>query len=644
MSKGTLQIHSENILPIIKKWLYSDRDIFVRELVSNACDALHKVKVLQDQGVIQKREPELRLDIEVDKEKRTLTFRDTGIGMDADEVVRYIAQIAFSSAEEFVQKYQSSTDGDAFIGHFGLGFYSAYMAAEKVTIDTLSYKEGAEPVFWSCDGSQEYEMGMGSRKERGTTITLYIDKDHDEFLEASHVRHVLTHYCSFLPYPIYLGGDRINEKDPLWIKTPSECQEKDYLDFYRHLYPGEQDPLFWIHLNVDYPFHLKGILYFPHLSRPHEMNKKGIKLYCNRVFVSDNCKDLIPEYLMLLHGVIDSPDIPLNVSRSSLQMDKTVRQLAGHISKKVADSLNSLYKSDKERFLNSWQDLSGILKFGAMEDDKFYERVKGLLIWKTTDGEWLTAEEYLERYRDLTKDRLFYTRDPAHLTPLATLYREKGIALLCADQAIDPFLMQHIERNFPPAKFQRLDAAVDDLLLDKEREQTLLDAEGRTPAGRLADLVRRHLDHAHVEVEAKSLAGESLPGLVVIDEQQRRFRDYMAAFQNDKSSQAAMAMLGKRTFVLNTNNPLVALLPQIDSQQPELAKELVQQLYELALLAQREIAPESLSEFTMRTTRILEQLATKALASGNVPAKQAIEQRADTTPIIVEDSSTSSNG
>ena len=506
MTKKTLSIHSENILPIIKRWLYSDKDIFSRELVSNACDAIHKMKILSDQGLANANEDEFKIEIKIDKEKKTLTFTDTGIGMTAEEVEKYIAQIAFSSAEEFLEKYKSEKESDQIIGHFGLGFYSAYMVAEKVEIQTLSYKEGSKPVFWSCDGSSEYTISEGSKQTRGTEITLFINDDNEEFLEEPRLSKTLEHYCAFLPYPIFLGEKRINTHFPLWIKAPSECTEQDYLEFYRYLYPMQEDPLFWVHLNVDYPFHLKGILYFPKLRQDFDLKKNAVKLYCNRVFVSDDCKDVVPNYLAVLQGIIDSPDIPLNVSRSYLQMDKTVRQLGSHISKKVSDSLTTLYKTDRERFIKCWQDVSLIVKMGVLEDEKFYERVKPILIWKIVDGDWTTVEDYLERNRTKTNDKILYTRDEKQLSHIQSIYKEKNIEILCANSPVDTYLISNLERKITPAKFQRIDGGIDENLLDKSREKSVLDAEGKTEASRLADFIRSKLSDKQIEVEAKSLA------------------------------------------------------------------------------------------------------------------------------------------
>ncbi|ADI37590.1 chaperone protein htpG [Waddlia chondrophila 2032/99] len=607
MTKKTLTIHSENILPIIKKWLYSDKDIFARELVSNACDAIHKVKILRDQGEAKALDDEFRIEIKIDKEKRTLSFIDTGIGMDAEEVEKYIAQIAFSSAEEFLEKYQSKDEGDQFIGHFGLGFYSAYMVADQVEINTLSYKEGAEPVFWSSDGKADYTVEKGTRTTRGTEVILHVDKNSDEFLEESRLKQILQHYCAFLPYPVYLGENHINTHEPLWIKSPSECTEKDYLEFYRYLYPMQEDPLFWVHLNVDYPFNLKGILYFPKLRRELDLNKNTVHLYCNRVFVNDNCKDIIPNYLMVLQGVIDSPDIPLNVSRSYLQMDRTVRQLSSHISKKVSDSLSSLWKSDREKYTRCWKDIAPIVKLGVLEDDKFYDRIKNLLIWKIAGGAWTTVQEYLERNQEQTKDTVIYTKDEGQMPHFVEMYNKKNVEILLAPDPIDSYVFQQLEQKLAPVKFRRIDAAVDDHLLDKGREKSVLDAEGKTEAARLADFFRSKLADQKVEVEAKSLAHDETPGFVMISEEQRRMRDYMMALNQDQEMDDVHQM-ALRTFVINTNSPLINRIKDLELKDPDLAKEMAQEVFELSLLSQRELAPKALNQFIHRSTAIMAKL------------------------------------
>ena len=612
MEKGSLQIHSENILPIIKKWLYSDRDIFVRELISNACDAIQKTRILRDQGEIDVKDEDLRIDVQIDKEAHALRFIDNGIGMDAEEVKKYIAQIAFSGAEEFLSKYTSNNEQDQIIGHFGLGFYSAYMVADLVEINTLSYKPGAKPVLWRCDGSSDYELDQGTRETRGTEITLFIGKEHEECLDPSYIEKILRHYCSFLPYPITLNSKRINEHFPLWIKSPSDCTKEDYLKFYRTLYPMDEEPLFWLHLNVDYPFRLKGILYFPKMRRDFDPNKSSVSLYSNRVFVSDNCKDIIPNYLMMLKGAIDSPDIPLNVSRSYLQTDRTVRQLANHISKKVTDSLSSLYKTDRSSFITAWQDVSPVVKLGILEDDKFYDRAKEFLLWKDTDQNWTTVQEYLERNQEKTKDKVYYTIDEKHAGHVLQVYRDRQIEILCANSPLDSYLIHFLEDKIRPVTFQRIDAEVHEDILDKGREKTVLDAEGKTEAVKLAEFVRAKLGDDQIEVEAKSLAADGLPGFIMMDEKQRRMRDYMMRLDPEER-QKEMKFFGKRTFVINTNNALIEGIRKLDHKNPELAKELVHEVYELALLSQREMDPHLLHDFINRSNRILEALTAEAL-------------------------------
>jgi len=612
METGTLEIHSENILPIIKKWLYSDKDIFVRELISNACDAIQKVKILRDAGETEAKDEDFRIDVKIDKDARTLKFIDNGIGMNAEEVKKYIAQIAFSGAEEFLSKYQSNEEKDQIIGHFGLGFFSAYMVADKVEIDTLSYKKDATPVLWISDGSTNYEIGDGARETRGTTLTLFIGKDHDECLDLHHLEKILKEYCSFLPYPIYLDDKRINTQEPLWTKAPSECKEEDYLNFYRYLYPHDEAPLFWVHLNVDYPFHLKGILYFPKVQKDFDPNKSSVSLYCNRVFVSDNCKDLIPNYLMVLKGIIDSPDIPLNVSRSYLQMDRTVRQLATHISKKVSDSLATVYRNDRERYIKAWPDVSLVIKLGILEDEKFYERAKEILIWQTADKDWTTIPDYLEKNREKTQDKIFYTNDEKHAGHVLEIYQQKGLDVLCANSPLDSYLINFLESKIAPATFQRIDSEMHEHIIDKSREKTVLDEAGQTEAVKLADFVRSKLDKEGVEVEAKSLAADHLPAIILIDEKQRRMRDYFLRMDPSERN-PQMAFFGSRKFVVNTNSALITGIQKLDPTNPELVKELVLEVYELALLSQREMDPQALNEFISRSNRILESLMQEAL-------------------------------
>lgn len=603
MKRGSLKIDTENILPIIKQWLYSDKEIFVRELISNACDAIHKCKVLKEHEKLSIEESSFRIDLTIDKEQKTLTFSDTGLGMSAEEIEKYIAQIAFSGAKEFLSKYKTEKEQDQIIGHFGLGFYSAYMVADKVSIDSLSYIPETSPALWSCDGSSSYELTQGLRDSRGTTITLHVSSDAEEFLEEARLSTILQKYCAFLSVPIYLNNTQINAKDPLWLKNPSDCTDKEYIDFYHQLYPLEPDPIFWVHLNVDYPFNLKGILYFPKITGRFDWNQNTIKLFCNRVYVSDNCKDVLPDYLMVLRGAIDSPDIPLNVSRSTLQVDRTVRQLSQHISKKISDRLSSLYTDNREQFIQTWPDIEWIVKLGILQDEKWYERLKNILIWQQTNKDWTTAEEYIERSSASYKNKIFYVSQEHSHSHIIDLYQAKGIEVLYAPSPIDNHLMSFLESKLDKVSFQRIDGALDEAILDETREHTLLGTDGRTEAAKMADFIRSKLQIESLEVEAKSLINDTVPALLVIDEHMRRMRETMAL------TKQSFNLPSKNTFVVNTNNKLVQKAYQLQEKEPELAKELVHHIYELSLLSQKELEPEALSSFILRSNRVLEKMA-----------------------------------
>lgn len=608
MSKGTLKIHSENILPIIKKWLYSDKDIFLRELVSNASDALSKLKILRDQAEVDFKDEELRIDISIDANSKTITVTDTGIGMTAEEVEKYIAQLAFSGAEEFMKKYQSNNEKDQIIGHFGLGFYSAFMVSSRVEINTLSYQKNAQSAFWSCDGSSDYTLEAGTRATRGTDIVLHIEDNSAEFLEESRLREILDRYCRFLPFPVYLNNVHVNTQQPLWMKSSSECSDQEYIQLYRHLYPLEADPIFWIHINVDYPFHLKGILFFPKITKRFDVTHSNVHLYCNRVFVSENCKDVLPDYLMVLRGVIDSPDIPLNVSRSALQMDRTVKQLGAHISKKITDKLSALHSNDFEKYCTFWRDIETIVKLGMLQDDKFYERAKDLLIWKNTKGEWTSLHAYLTRAQNSHQNKVFYSVDEKHTSHFLEMYKEKNIEVLFAHSYLDTPIMSLMESKQSPTKFQRIDGGIDPSLLDASKESSLLDAEGKTQGTRLADFFKAQLDKTDVEIEAKSLASAHLPAFIVFDEQSRRMRDYLAMTQPESE----MMFPQKKTLILNTNSRLIHAIYKLQEKDSALAKDLSKQVYDLSLLSQKELDPAHFADFIKRSSFVLEQLAEKA--------------------------------
>ncbi len=604
MQTKHLEIHTENILPIIKKWLYSDHDIFVRELVSNSCDAISKLEVLRGLGEAEAGDAG-RIDIRIDKVAGTLTFSDTGLGMTEEEVINYIARVAFSGAEDFLKKYKSNKEDEQMIGHFGLGFYSSYMVADTVEIQTKSYKKSEKPVHWICQGSSEYTLDEGKREKAGTDIILHVNEENKEFLEEGRLREILQKYCLFIPFPIFLNGKQINKDEPLWMRSSNACEEKDYIDFYRTLYPGQDDPLFWIHLNVDYPFTLKGILYFPKLKQGIDLKKYGVKLFCNRVFVSDNCKDILPEYLTMLQGALDSADIPLNVSRSTLQMNSTVRKLGAHIAKKVADSLIQLYEKNKEKYLDCWYEISPVIKLGALEDDKFFERVKPILVWQNTLDEWKTLDEAIASAKD---NIIYYVKDKKQSASLLEAF--KGVEVLTFTSPIDePYLVHRLEEKCQPLKFRRIDSSLPEHLLDPAKDKVIVDSSGRSESAKIADSIKKLLNLPDVHVEAKSLSTEELPALVYIDENERRMRDYMRTLHPEEKGHTELA---KKTFVVNTNHPLIQTIGKIEEESAELAEDLAKEIYEISLLSQKELPPEAIGDFLKRTNKLLAQLIVRS--------------------------------
>jgi molecular chaperone HtpG len=603
--KGTLKIHSQNILPIIKKWLYSEKDIFVRELVSNASDAIRKLKILSDCQEASVKEEEFEIRVTIDKANKTLTFSDTGIGMDSEEVEKYIAQIAFSGAEEFVSKYSTNTQKDQIIGHFGLGFYSSYMVADKVEINTLSYKESASSVFWTCDGSSTYDMNVGTKKTRGTDIILHIGQANEEYLQEEKIEELLKRYCNFLPYPIFLNDKPLNNKEPLWCTPALDVSEEMYKEFYKKLYPFDEEPLFWVHLNVDYPFNLKGILYFPKIKQNFDFKKSQIQLFCNKVFVSESVQDLIPDYLMVLKGAIDSPDIPLNVSRSYLQMDKTVKQLATHISKKVADRLVSLFTTDKEAYYKAWPSIEIIIKLGAMHDDKFYERIKDILIWKNSSGEWTTLKDYTEKNAEKTKNKIFYAPGLSYASGFLDLYKKQNIEILFTDSLLDTALMSFLESKDSELKFQRVDGALEESLLEKTTPDEELNIKSKTES--LALFIKEHVDCKNLEVEAKPLATQDIAAFIVIDEDSRRMRDYFAIHQSHMVESGMLPPV-KQKLVVNTNSKIIEAMESLKDKDADLAKDVASSIFDLSLLAQKEVDPNDLSKFVAKFTKTLENL------------------------------------
>jgi molecular chaperone HtpG len=617
---GNISIHTENIFPIIKKWLYSDKDIFVRELISNGVDAVSKLRRLSALGEMELSEDTpFYVRVEFDKEKKTLAFIDNGIGMTADEVKKYINQIAFSGAEDFIAKYKEQLDEkNQIIGHFGLGFYSAFMVADQVQIDTLSYQKGAEAVKWTCAGGTEFEIGSSERTERGTTVTLHLSEDALEFLDEFTLRQTIEKYCAFLPVEIYLTNAQppegeadkereskpLNDINPLWMRNPKECTDQDYKDFYAKVFLDFKEPLFWIHLNVDYPFNLKGILYFPQISNDFDRLEGKIKLYNNQVFVADNIKEVIPEFLMLLKGVIDCSDLPLNVSRSFLQKDSNVIKISKHITKKVADKLGELFQNDREKYQEYWDDINAFVKYGCLREDKFYDRVQDYLVYRTTTGDYVTLKEYLDRNKPLNENKVFYVSDEKEQSQYIRLFQDQGLDVMVLSGPLDTHFIQFMEVKKPEVRFNRIDSDLSDSLKDREKTH---DDEMQD---QLAALFRRVLDNDKLKIQVETLKTEDVPALVLLGEQTRRMQDMSALFgRRDLQNMYT----NEETLVLNAGNPLVQAVLRL-KEQPEKQEELdliCRHLYDLAMLSHKQLEPTALTDFIARSNKILIMLATE---------------------------------
>ena len=608
--KGNISIHAQNIMPVIKRWLYSDKDIFIRELAANGCDAVTKYRMVTGAD-----EEGLRVTVTVDPEKKELRFADNGIGMTAEEVDRYINQVAFSSAEEFLKKYQGDAEG-GIIGHFGLGFYSAFMPADKVTIDTLSWQEGAKAVRWQSEDGMAFEMSESDRAERGTTVTLHISDDEKEFLDPYRVRQVLNRYCGYMAVPIYLEdasekpaepkeGEEpkqpqpINETHPLWLKAPKDCTEEEYKDCYRKLFNTFDEPLFWIHLNVDYPFNLKGILYFPRIRKDFGGQEGEIKLFNRQVFVADNIKEIIPEFLLLLRGVLDCPDLPLNVSRSFLQNDGYVKKLSAHITKKVADKLNALMNTERETYQTYWDDIHPFVKYGCLRDEKFYEAVKGSLLLKTTAGEYLTLDEYRSRNEGKADKKVYYTTDAARQAASVKLYTDRGIDVAVMDSLIDISFMQHIENEGEDGKrltFARVDADTDGLT-DADA------AADDLPQDDLIKLFRDAVGDENLSVKLQALKDHDLPLMLLEDEQMCRYREMAQIYGQ------GFALPEKPEVVLNSACPAVRSLAAVEDE--ELRKLLARQYFDIARMSSRPLEKDELSRFIANSYRIAAKVSEK---------------------------------
>lgn len=573
-SKGNIKVNAKNIFPIIKKWLYSDKDIFLRELVVNGCDAVTKLKIL-DESIFKEEKP--RIDVLCDSEKRTITIKDNGIGMTEEEVKKYINQIAFSGAEEFLEKYKDQNDQNQIIGHFGLGFYSAFMVAQKVELETKSYT-GAPAVRWSCSGGTEYAITESGKESRGTEIVLHIADDSTDFLLAEKLRSVLYKYCGFLPYEIYLNNEEksVNDTSPLWTKPPAECTDEQYKEFYHKLFSDFNDPLLWIHLNVDFPFNLKGILYFPKLSHEFESAQGKIKLFNNQVFVADNIKEVTPEFLMLLKGVIDCPDLPLNVSRSALQNDGTVTKISAHITKKVADKLLSMQKEEREQFNKNWGDIAPFIEYGCMNDEKFYDRLKPVLQAKTTDGDYAVLVDYAN---DNNKE-IVYVTDENSQAQYIKMLKEEGKQALVFPHIIDIHFISFLEMK-EQWKFTRIDAVP---------EQTKDDEK-------LIEIFQKAIDNKDLKITTSELK-TSMPALIVQDEQTRRLSDFSRMFGNTPMPQTL-------TLVLNSGSKIINKLPGLDS---ESQTAVCRQIYDIARIGSLSLTPDEMIEFVERSVGLLEKI------------------------------------
>lgn len=604
--RGHISIHTENILPIIKKWLYSEKEIFLRELVANAADALTKLEKLSLLGEVTRDVPEPRIALHIDKEKKTLTITDTGIGLTADEIKKYINQVAFSGVKDFLEKYQDKGGEEQVIGHFGLGFYSAFMVADRVEIDTLSYQEGATAAHWSCDGSTEFELTPSSRQEVGTTITLHVNEESQEVLDPFHLREILQKYCAFIRFPIYLDAEQVNEPRPLWTKNPSELKDEDYLGFFRKLFPTASDPLFWIHLNVDYPFKLRGILFFPKLKHELDASQGEVKLYCNQVFVADNPKELLPDYLILLKGAVDCPDLPLNVSRSYLQNDPQARKIKEHIAKKVADKLAGLAKTEREQYEKFWEDISPFVKYGMMRDQKFFERMQEHLLFKTTTDQFVTLDQYLEKNKDKTDNKVVYATDMALQASKIHLLKENDIDVVVTEGVIDQHFLPYLEmQSGRKYHFQRIDAGILSALKDHQASTILDPNDQKTKEQKVLDIFTKFLDVKGVQVKAEGLKSEKLPAVLTVDENVRRMKEM--ARMNPMFSQFDQAPLDS-TLIVNVNSQAVKRLLDVAgglSIDDAALKTMVHQIYDLAYLQHNKFTPEAMQAFIERSASIL---------------------------------------
>jgi molecular chaperone HtpG len=625
--KGTISIHTENIFPIIKKFLYSDHEIFLRELVSNAVDATQKIKRLATLGQYTGELGDITVEVSFDEKKKTITISDKGLGMTAEEIKKYINQIAFSGATEFVEKFKDAKDANEIIGKFGLGFYSAFMVAKNVEIHTLSYQEGSEPAIWTCDGSTEFEIKKGKRKSRGTDIILHVNEDSEEFLDKWKLQGILDKYCKFLPIPIKFGtksesvedgvddkGEKkwksvevdniLNTTAPIWTKSPSDLQDEDYLAFYKSLYPMGEDPLFWIHLNVDYPFNLTGVLYFPKVKNDFEMQRNKIKLFSRQVFITDEVKDIVPEFLMLLHGVIDSPDIPLNVSRSFLQADGNVKKINNYITKKVADKLSELFKKDRKAFEEKWNDIGLFVKYGMISEEKFYEKGREFTLLKNTKDEYFTLDEYREKVAPSQTDKneqliYLYATDLKKQDSFIDSALNKEYDVLVLDSPIDSHFIQHIESKLDKTQLKRVDADVVEKLIQKDSTYANLLTEDQSKS--VKEIFDKAIQNKTYTVEIEGLSPEEFPVTITMEEWMRRMKEMAQTGGGPMSFYGSLPDSYK--VAINGNHPLVDKILKADSEETQVT--LAKQAFDLALLSQGLLTGKDLTAFVKRSVEMI---------------------------------------
>lgn len=610
MEKGGISVQTEHIFPIIKRWLYSDKEIFLRELVSNASDAITKYRRLVSLNQAQDDGKTPRIDVIVDKQNKTLTVADNGIGMSSDEIKKYINQIALSGALEFIQKYEDQKNDAGIIGHFGLGFYSAFMVADTVDINTKSFVESEKPAFWTCSEAGEFSMGDGDKQDRGTQVVLHVNDDEQEFLDATKIKEILTKYCSFMPIEIYFtevgkepeknedGTEKpiqpINDTNPLWQKSPSECKEEDYKDFYKKLFNDFREPLFQVHINADYPLNFKGIIYFPRLMHEYENLEGQIKLYYNQVFVADNIKEVIPEYLMMLKGVLDCPELPLNVSRSYLQNNGYVSKISSHIIKKIADKLVSLFNGERENYEKFWDDIKPFIEYGCMKDRKFYDRVKDIILFKTTEGKYITRSEYFEGD---AKDKIYYATDKVQQNRYINLLKNQNITVVMLDAVIDQQFITFLEKE-AETKFVRVDSEVDSAL---KSDGEIVENEV------LKDFFKKSLGKDDMEVKCEMLKDETIPAVITLSEQQRRFADMMRMYSRSNGGVEMPPMPTDEKLVINMANPLIKKIEGMlsDADLKLKAEKFAKQVYMLAVLSQRSLTVDEMNDFVNASQDIL---------------------------------------